>query len=69
MTALLKPLSESPASSFDASLLGGRNPALTDQERAGVAIADARPRFVELWPSKLLLMSMPSHMFSHEFAC
>ena len=27
-----------------------------------------RPTFVELWPSKLLLMSRPSQMFSHEFA-
>jgi hypothetical protein len=36
---------------------------------AGGNLADARPRFVELWPSKLLLMSRPSQMFSHEFAC
>ena len=31
----------SPSSSFDPSLLGGRNPVLSDEERAGVAITDA----------------------------
>src|SRR5215471_9413463 len=35
---------------------------------AGGNLADARPTFVELWQSKLLLMSRPSQMFSHEFA-
>jgi type IV secretion system protein TrbG len=30
-----------PASTFDPALLGGRNPVLTDEERAGVAITDA----------------------------
>jgi type IV secretion system protein TrbG len=33
--------SPTPASSFDSGLMGGTNPILTDQERAGVAITEA----------------------------